>query len=86
MASNAFVDETGTDGSSPDDRMQTAGYPQGLGETLNRGADSPQAVVRAWTKGRSDRSELLDCGAKSIGVGVAFRGKTAYWTADFGRA
>jgi uncharacterized protein YkwD len=86
MATNAFVDQTGTDGSSPAERMRKAGYPQGLGETLNRGADSPQAVVRAWTKDRSDRSEILDCGAKAIGVGVAFRGKTAYWTADFGRA
>jgi uncharacterized protein YkwD len=85
MATNGFVDHTGTDGSSPTGRMQKAGYPQGLGETLNRGADSPSAVVRAWTRDRSDRSELLGCGAKAIGVGVAFRGRTAYWTADFGR-
>jgi len=86
MATNNFVSHTGTDGSSATDRMQKAGYPQGLSELLARGADSPQAVVRSWTRDRSDRAQLLDCDARAIGVGVAFRGKTAYWTADFGRA
>jgi uncharacterized protein YkwD len=86
MATNTFVGQTGTDGSSAIDRMQKAGYPQGLSELVARGGDSPQAVVRSWTRDRADRAELLDCGARAIGVGVAFRGKTAYWTADFGRA
>jgi uncharacterized protein YkwD len=86
MATKNFVGHTGTDGSSATDRMQKAGYPQGLSELLNRGADTPPAVVRAWTRDRSDRADLLDCGARAVGIGVAFRGKTAYWTADFGRA
>ncbi len=86
MATNNFVGQTGTDGSSALVRMQKAGYPQGLSELVARGGDGPQAVVRSWTRDKSDRAELLDCGARAIGVGVAFRGKTAYWTADFGRA
>jgi uncharacterized protein YkwD len=86
MATHNFVGQTGSDGSSAIDRMQKAGYPQGLSELLARGADNPQAVVRSWTRDRSDRAQLMDCDARAIGVGVAFRGKTAYWTADFGRA
>jgi uncharacterized protein YkwD len=86
MATNNFISHTGTDGSSATDRMQKAGYPQGLSELLARGGDNPQAVVRSWSRDKADRAELLDCGARAIGVGVAFRGRTAYWTADFGRA
>jgi uncharacterized protein YkwD len=86
MATHNFVGPTGTDGSSALERMQKAGYPQGLSELVARGGDNPQAVVRSWTRDRTDRAELLDCGARAIGVGVAFRGRTAYWTADFGRA
>ena len=86
MATNNFVSHTGTDASTAIDRMQQAGYPQGLSELLARGGDNPQAVVRSWSRDKADRADLLDCGARAIGVGVAFRGRTAYWTADFGRA
>jgi len=85
MARTNDVDQTGSDGSSPLDRMRKAGYPQGLGEILARGQDSAQEVVRNWLRDRSDRNTILDCDAKAIGVGVAFRGRTPYWTLDTGR-
>jgi uncharacterized protein YkwD len=86
MATNNFVDHTGSDGSSPADRMRKAGYPQALSENLARGPGSPQAVVRAWMHDRSDRANILDCDARAMGVGVSFRGRTPFWTQDFGRA
>ncbi len=85
MALTNHVDQTGSDGSSPNDRMRKAGYPQALDEILARGPDSAQEVVRNWLHDRSDRNTILDCDAKAIGVGVAFRGRTPYWTLDTGR-
>jgi uncharacterized protein YkwD len=86
MATNNVVGHTGSDGSSPADRMRKAGYPQALSENLARGPGSPQVVVRAWMRDRADRANILDCDARAMGVGVAFRGRTPYWTQDFGRA
>jgi uncharacterized protein YkwD len=85
MAQTNRVDQTGSDGSSPLDRMRKAGYPQGLAEILARGDDSAQEVVRNWLRDRSDRNAILDCDAKAIGVGVALRGRTPFWTLDTGR-
>jgi uncharacterized protein YkwD len=86
MAVNNFVDHTGTDGSSPQDRMRTAGYTQGLSENIDRGHNSPQDVMKAWMHNGDDRGNILNCAAKAIGVGIAYRGKTPYWTQNFGRA
>jgi uncharacterized protein YkwD len=85
MATNNFVNHTGTDHSSPDDRMRAAGYGAPLSEDLARGPGSPQDVVRTWMHDRGDQGNLLNCDAKAAGVGVAVRGKTPFWTIDLGR-
>ena len=84
MAQTNRLDQTGSDGSSPLDRMRKAGYPQGLAEILARGGDDAQDVVRGWLRDRSDRETILDCDAKAIGVGVVIRGRTPFWTLDTG--
>ena len=86
MAANNFVDHTGSDGSSPQDRMRTAGYSQGLSENIDRGHNSPQDVMKAWMHNGDDRGNILNCAAKAIGVGITYRGKTPFWTQNFGRA
>jgi uncharacterized protein YkwD len=86
MATNNFVNHTGSDGSSPLDRMQRAGYGQGLSEDIARGGQRSQDVVRSWMHDKQDRANILDCDARAVGVGLAYRGRTAYWTQNFGRA
>jgi uncharacterized protein YkwD len=84
MATNNFVSHRATDGSSADDRMRQAGVDQPLSENVAKGGD-PQGVMRSWLRDRGDRANILDCDARFIGVGVAIRGRTPYWTQDFSR-
>jgi uncharacterized protein YkwD len=86
MATKNFVSHTGSDGSSPLDRMSRAGYSQGLSENVARGQQRPEDVMRSWTRDRQDRANIVNCAATAIGVGLAYRGRTPYWTQNFGRA
>jgi uncharacterized protein YkwD len=84
MAGRNFLNLNGSDRSTPIDRMNRAGYGQGKSEVVAKGSADPQAVVRAWVRGQQQRRTVLDCAVRAVGVGLAFRGRTAYWTADFG--
>jgi uncharacterized protein YkwD len=86
MAAGGFLRHNGSDGSSPDDRMQAAGYDDPLSENLARGFRSARDVVNAWMDSREQRGNILDCDARSIGVGVAVAADgTPYWTQNFGQ-
>jgi uncharacterized protein YkwD len=84
MATNNFVSHQGSDGSSPESRMRAAGVGNPLGENVAKGGDAEQ-VMRSWLRDRGARANLLDCSAKFIGVGVALKGRTPYWTQNFSR-
>jgi uncharacterized protein YkwD len=86
MASRGFFSHTGSDGSSPEQRMRRAGYGQPLAENLARGQRSARDVVRAWMASPEHRRNILNCDARGIGVGLAVRnGNEGFWTQDFGR-
>jgi uncharacterized protein YkwD len=87
MAVRDFFSHTGSDGSSPNDRMRQAGYDRPLAENIARGQRSAQEVVGAWMASPEHRRNILDCDARGIGVGVAVRagGGEPFWTQDFGR-
>jgi uncharacterized protein YkwD len=86
MAKKGYVGRTGSDGSNFADRIRRAGYRDPLGEAVGRGYPTAQATLDAWLAAPDQRGPLLDCGAKAIGVGVAYaKDGTAYWTADLGR-
>jgi uncharacterized protein YkwD len=86
MAAGNFLNHTGSDGSSADDRMRAAGYDDPLSENLARGFTSSRAVMKAWLGSREQQRNILDCDAKAIGVGVAVGADgTPYWTQNFGR-
>jgi uncharacterized protein YkwD len=84
MAGGNFLRHTGRDGSSPQDRMRRTGYGAGLSENLARGQRTSGQVVEAWLNSREHRGNILDCRARAIGVGLALRGNTPYWTQNFG--
>jgi uncharacterized protein YkwD len=87
MAKNNYFSHTGRDGSSFVDRLSRAGYPKegAAGENIAYGYGTAQAVVTGWMNSEGHKRNILNCSAKSTGVGLAYRGGTPYWTQLFGR-
>jgi uncharacterized protein YkwD len=86
MATTNRLSHTGSDGSSPQDRMRDGGYQNPLNENIAYGYQTPQDVMDAWMHNRGNRDNILNCQAKAIGVGLWYsHDGTPYWTQDFGR-
>jgi uncharacterized protein YkwD len=88
MAKNDYFSHVGKDGSSFVDRIARAGYPRGSagGENIAMGYMSAKAVVEGWLTSEGHRKNIMNCSFKAVGVGLAYRGSTPYWTQDFGRS
>jgi uncharacterized protein YkwD len=84
MARNNFLSHTGSDGSSPFDRMKRHGYTVGwAAENVASGHSSPQDVMRGWMNSSGHRTNILNPRYRDIGIGYA-RGNQPYWTQVFG--
>lgn len=93
MAANEFVSQTGTDGSSPFDRVTDAGYPlqnfvgAGVASGLGDNLDEASEVLNLWLGSPGDRQRLLDARARGAAVAVAFSaGGDPYWNYVIGSA
>ncbi|WP_377268541.1 CAP domain-containing protein [Peterkaempfera sp. SMS 1(5)a] len=85
MAAHKNMSHTGSDGSSPGDRITKAGYSwSAYGENVAYGYSTPDSVMAAWMSSPGHKANILDCSFKEIGVGLAEPGD--YWTQDFGTA
>ncbi|CAM5678418.1 sigma-70 family RNA polymerase sigma factor [Streptomyces viridifaciens] len=85
MAARGFFDHVNPDGVRPDARITAAGYRWSQwGENLDRGPTTPAAVFARWMDGGIHQSNMLDCGLKDIGVGVAASPAGTLWTQDLG--
>ncbi|MGW7688266.1 CAP domain-containing protein [Streptomyces asiaticus] len=85
MAAHSNMSHTGSDGSSPGDRIERAGYSwRAYGENVAYGYDSPKSVMEGWMNSSGHKANILNCDFKEIGVGLAQPGN--YWTQDFGTA
>jgi uncharacterized protein YkwD len=100
MALNNFFSHTGSNGSSPWDRMASAGYAAGAAENVAAGYATADLVMAAWMRSTGHRANLLNCSFSEIGVGFYDQpndqpnvrldnGDTNgpfryYWTQDFG--
>ncbi|MCE4535957.1 CAP domain-containing protein [Pelomonas sp. P7] len=89
MVARNFFDHTGSDGSSPGDRMTAAGYPwRGWGENIAAGQSSVAEVVDGWMKSDGHCANLMNAAFRDIGVacvaGNAGTPYRSYWTQDFG--
>lgn len=87
MARHDYFSHTGRGGTSFVDRLEDAGYPRrhAAGENIAFGYSTAQAVVDAWMASTGHRNNILNCDARATGVGLAYQGRTAYWTQEFGR-
>ncbi|QEV04671.1 CAP domain-containing protein [Streptomyces prasinus] len=85
MAASRNMSHTGSDGSSPDDRITRAGYSWSTyGENVAYGYSTPEQVMAGWMDSPGHRENILNCAFEEIGVGLAQPG--SYWTQDFGTA
>lgn len=85
MAVNDYFNHTGLDGSSPWDRSRAAGYNQAIGENIAFGYRTAADVMNGWMNSAGHKANILNCAARAIGVGVAFKADgTPYWTQLFG--
>ncbi|MGW3465382.1 CAP domain-containing protein [Streptomyces olivaceoviridis] len=83
MAAHQNMSHTGSDGSSPGDRITQAGYTwSSYGENVAYGYSTADQVMAGWMSSPGHRANILNCGFKEIGVGLAQPG--SYWTQDFG--
>ncbi|MFF4840617.1 CAP domain-containing protein [Streptomyces collinus] len=85
MAAHQNMSHTGSDGSSPGDRITAAGYNwSSYGENVAYGYGTPEEVMAGWMSSPGHRANILNCAFKEIGVGLAQPNN--YWTQDFGTA
>ncbi|MEV8592949.1 CAP domain-containing protein [Streptomyces sp. NPDC052012] len=85
MAATGTMSHTGSDGSSPEQRITRAGYSwSAYGENVAYGYSTPEQVMQGWMNSPGHRENILNCSFKEIGVGLAQPG--SYWTQDFGTA
>lgn len=88
MAKQNYFSHTSKDGRSFVDRIADAGYPRNSagGENIAYGYGTAAEVMKGWMNSEGHRNNILNCSFKAIGVGLAYRGNTPYWTQDFGRS
>jgi uncharacterized protein YkwD len=85
MAAHRNMSHTGSDGSDAGTRITRAGYTWSTyGENVAYGYATPESVMAAWMASPGHKRNILDCGFKEIGVGLAQPDN--YWTQEFGTA
>ncbi|WP_406724444.1 CAP domain-containing protein [Streptomyces sp. GD-15H] len=85
MAASGNMSHTGSDGSSPADRITRAGYGWSTyGENVAYGYSTPEQVMAGWMSSPGHKENILNCEFEEIGVGLAQPG--SYWTQNFGTA
>ena len=91
MGCNGFFSHTGSDGSSPFDRMRRQGYTfTAAAENIFAGSgsyNSPQAAFNGWMNSDGHRENMLNAAYVDVGIGYAnVPGSPygGYFTADFG--
>lgn len=83
MYVNDLSGHTGSNGSSPDDRILKAGYQWSMcGENVAYGFYSVKEVVNAWKGSPGHCRNMMDAGFREMGAAK----KGTYWVQDFGTA
>jgi uncharacterized protein YkwD len=94
---NRFLAHTGSNGSSPDNRIKAVGYKMAWVSEGNRlrgirlenaasGQLSAAEVVQGWMNSAGHRAAIMDPATKEIGVGFEYDDQTGYtyWIQKFG--
>ncbi|GIV85270.1 MAG: hypothetical protein KatS3mg052_2277 [Candidatus Roseilinea sp.] len=89
MASKGFIDETGSDGSSPRQRIEATGYaawPQQRiwAESLYAGQGTFEEALAFFLSDEGQRRIVLSPKLREVGIGIAKDNLRTYWTLTFG--
>lgn len=85
MAATGDFSHFGWRGSTLLARSRAAGYQDVAGENIAWGFSTAAEVVDAWMASPEHRANIMNCGARAIGVGVQRSANgTYYWTQVFG--
>ena len=88
MAANGALSHTGSDGSSPGDRISRQGYDWVFyAENVGCGYTEASQMVQAWMGSEGHRNNILSTDAQHVGVGLVTTDTkcTPYWTAVFAK-
>ncbi|NOJ96083.1 CAP domain-containing protein [Corallococcus coralloides] len=88
MGTNNFFSHTGSNGSTPWQRMASAGYSyRTAAENIAAGYGTAQAVVDGWMASTGHCNNIMNGALKQSGIGYYNAPSStyrAYWTQDFG--
>lgn len=87
QATNSFSSHTGSDGSSPDQRITRAGYAYSWwGENIYWGGGTASEAFTWWRNSPSHNANMLSSNFTQLGIGRARSSAGVwYWTTTFGR-
>ena len=89
MATNAFFDHVGSDGSQPSTRVEREGYSwRAWAENIAAGDSSPEEAMDGWMNSPPHRDSMLSTSYQHIGIGYVYNPAAPwghYWTAVFAR-
>jgi len=86
MACHGLISHSGSDGSSPYERIVAAGYSPSLSSEIIYGSGYPQTAFDWWMSDQIHRDEILNPNVTELGVGYAYMQGTSaggYYTVDF---
>jgi uncharacterized protein YkwD len=88
MAAHGFFSHTGSDGSTPGQRVTRAGYRWSMvGENIASGVATPHEVVAGWLASPHHCANIMTAGFRQMGVAFAVdraNPRVIAWTEDFG--
>lgn len=84
MRDRNYFDHNSLSGRTPWDRIKAAGYTTPGAENIAKGYATAEAVVQGWMNSPGHRANILNCGLKAVGIGVAYGLGGPWWTQDFG--
>ncbi len=89
MIDHNFFDHTGSNGSSPGDRMKIQGYTFNTwGENIAWGQSTTQIVMDAWLNSAGHCANIMNANFSEIGVAALFPNaspNSPYWTMDLAK-
>lgn len=86
MACHNLLSHTGSDSSSPSQRIAAAGYAASFSSEIIYGSGYPQTAFDWWMSDTTHRNEILKSNVTDMGIGYAYNNETAYgsyFTVDF---
>ena len=87
MATQNFLAHEGQDGSTPRQRIQSAGYYGGGGENIAAGQASIEEVMTGWKNSPGHFKNMINSEYMHVGFGMAINQETTYktwWVQNFG--